>query len=61
VFSDFHVAALCNWSFPICSSYIEQVWPPLVYIISKQKFIVETGVARCGIEASLENCLQNKC
>jgi len=31
VFLDFHVVALCNLGFTICSSYIEQVWPPLVY------------------------------
>jgi len=25
------VATLCNLGFTICGSYIEQVWPPLVY------------------------------
>jgi len=34
VFFGFYVAALCNLGFTICGSYIEQVWPPLVY--SKQ-------------------------
>jgi len=30
VFSDFYVAALRNFSFTICGSHIEQVWPPLL-------------------------------
>jgi len=29
VFLDFFVAALCNLSFTMCGSYIEQVWPLL--------------------------------
>jgi len=32
-FLDFYVAALCNLSFMICGSYIEQVWTPLLYAI----------------------------
>jgi len=31
VFLDFYVAALCNLAFMICGSYIEHVWPPLLY------------------------------
>ena len=31
MFLDFHVAALCNLGFTICSSYKKQVWPALVY------------------------------
>jgi len=30
-FLDFHVAALCDLCFTICNSYIEQVWPPMLY------------------------------
>jgi len=33
VFLDFYIAALCNLGFTICGSYIEQVWPPLLYFI----------------------------
>jgi len=33
VFSDFYVAALCNLCFTTCGSYMEQVWPPLLYSI----------------------------
>jgi len=35
VFLDFYVAALCNLGFTICGSYIEQVWPPLLYTFPK--------------------------
>jgi len=31
VFLDFYVTALFNLRFTICGSYIDQVWPPLVY------------------------------
>ena len=31
VFLDFYVAVLCNVDFTICGSYMEQVWPHLVY------------------------------
>ena len=31
LFSDLYVAALCNLGFTICGSYMEQVWPSLVY------------------------------
>jgi len=34
VSSDFYVAALCNLGFTICGSYIEQVWPPLIYAMT---------------------------
>jgi len=37
VFSDFYVAALCNLGFTICGSYIEQVWPTLVYNLFHRK------------------------
>ena len=30
MFLDIYVAAFCNFGFAMCSSYIEQVWPPLV-------------------------------
>jgi len=30
VFLDFYVAPLANFGFTICSSHIEQVWPPLL-------------------------------
>jgi len=32
-FSNFYIV-LCNLGFTICGSYIEQVWPPLVYRFS---------------------------
>jgi len=28
---DSYVAALCNLDFPLCGSYMELVWPPLLY------------------------------
>jgi len=34
VLLDFYVADLCTLGFTICSSYIEQVWPPLLLDIS---------------------------
>ena len=34
VFSDFNVAALCNLGFTMSSSYVEQVWPSLIYMRS---------------------------
>jgi len=33
---DFCGAALCNLDFIICGSYIQEVWPPLLYRISPQ-------------------------
>ena len=36
MFLDFYVAVLYDLRFAICSSYAEQVWPPLVYIATLQ-------------------------
>jgi len=33
VFLDFYVTAHCNLGFAVCGSYIQPVWPPLVYTI----------------------------
>ena len=43
---DFYVAALCNLGFKICVSYIEQVWPPLVYAVySLARFVIADAQA----------------
>jgi len=39
VFLDFYVVDLCTLRFTICGSYIEQVWPPLVYNVRKFDFL----------------------
>jgi len=31
VFLDLYVAALCNFAFMMCGSYIEHIWPSLIH------------------------------
>ena len=38
MFLDFYVAALCDLGVTICGSYIEQVWPPLLYTLASLNY-----------------------
>jgi len=50
------VAALCNSGFTMCGSYIEQVWPPVLY--KREILQVQTNANKAGRRAFGQNTSQ---